>query len=203
MSIYLPIALSILIATGWLSFLSTELAVSRSMLLFWLSLISCLSFLPPLTIATTYDIHLNYIVLLGLWLFFLSRIPINRLFTIVSLMLMLGSILFLYHEVSQVQLIWKSSHFQWFTVLFASAEAVLASSCFIERICLVFGGLSVAQGGILFLYHDQLSPIVFPVEGFLHTFWLTLISLGFIHGILAATPSWLKDWGLVLWTKKR
>lgn len=204
MFMFVPIALSIFITTGWLSFLPTRLDISRSTLLFWLITISCFTFLPPLTIFPSFEIQLSYLLMFGLFLYFLFRIPINHLFAMISLMLLIGSILFLYHELARVQMVWTSPHFQIFTVFFSIATAFVTSNILVEQICLIFGGFLLAQCGILYLYHDQFSPIIFPGEGFLHTWWLTFILQILVYGLVVTAPNWRrKGWRMVIWTKKR
>ncbi|WP_028775758.1 hypothetical protein [Shimazuella kribbensis] len=203
MSTFIPLAVLILLATGWLTYLPTQFGISKQHLQLFLSIISCISLLPPISISSVLDIKLDYFFLFLLFLYTLSQIPIHRLVTLLSLMIMLGSILFLYHEITRTPLLWRSVSFQWFTILFSMSEAIISCSFILEQFCLVFGGLLITQFGLYYLYHERLSPIAFPGLGAMDTFWIIITILIIVKRLQLWVPTIQKTWRIAYWTKKR
>ena len=145
--------------------LPSQFGLPKQSLNIYLSIISCTSLLPPISLWSSLDIKIDYLILFVFFLYFMSRIAVHQLMTIFSLMVMLGSILFLFHEVVHPPLLWMSLGFHWFTIFFSIGEAMIFSNLIMEQFCLVFGGLLVTQCGLYYLYQDRISPIVFPGLG--------------------------------------
>jgi hypothetical protein len=203
MSTFIPLAVLILLATGWLIYLPAQFGISKQQLQLFLSIICCISLLPPISFLSVLDIQLDYLFLFLLFLYTLRQIPVHRLVTLISLMIMLGSILFLYHEVTRTPMLWKSVSFQWFTIFFSMGEAIISSNFILEQFFLVFGGLFVTQCGLYYLYHERLSPIAFPGLGSMDTFWIILTILIVVKGVQLWIPTIQKTWRIAYWTKKR
>jgi hypothetical protein len=191
------------VSTGWLLFLPAQFSLSKQNFTILLAVISCMSLLPPVSITSVLDIKLDYLFLFVFFVYALAKIPIHRVMTLVSLMIMLGSILFLFHEVSQTQLLWRSLEFQWFTILLSIGEAVVSANLIIEQFSLIFGGLWITQCLLYYLYQDRLSPIAFPGLGALDTFWVTVVILIVIKGLQLQIPTLWKNRRIVYWIKKR
>jgi hypothetical protein len=202
-STFIPLVILILLSSGWFTFLPYQLDITKQKIIIYLAIISCTSLLPPISITTFMDIHLDYLCLFILFLFLLKRIPLDRLATLISLMIMLGSFLFLFHEVSRTALWWKSFTFQWFTIFLSMGEAIISTSLIMEQFCLVFGGLLITQCGLYYLYHDRLSPMVIPGLGASDTFWITVSILIIVKKLQLWVPTIQKNWRLAYWTKKR
>ena len=201
-SIFIPFILLILISTGWLTFLPSQLGVTKQSVIIYLAVIGCSSLLPPISIFSFLDIQLDYLFMILLFIYFLSRTSFSQLVTLLSLVLMLGSILFLFHELSRTSLMWRSSIFQWVTIFLSMCEAIVSTNKMREQFCLIFGGLLVTQSGLNYLYSDRISPIAFPGSGLSDVLWITILILILVKSFQLGIPM-IKNWRIAYWIKKR
>lgn len=202
MSTFLPFSILILLSTGWFSFLPVQLEITKRYIIHFLAIIVCISFLPPITISSSFEIRADLLCLCGLFLYFFTRTAISQM-TLFSFMLMMGSILFLFHEVLQTSFMDRSSVFHWGTILFCLIGAIVSANKMKEQFCLVFGSLMITQGILTYLYHDQISPLVFPWTGTLDVFWVTIGFLIVVKRLQLWIPTLQKNWRLAYWIKKR
>jgi hypothetical protein len=203
LSTFIPLTILVLVLSDWLAFLPVQLEVTKQHVIIYLAVIECTSLLPSILIIPALEIRLDYLILFSLFVYFLSRIPISEMMTICSLIVMLGSILFLFHEISQISLIGKSSVFQWTTIFLSMGGAIISTKKMRGQFCLIFGGLLVMQCGIYYLYHERISPITFPGLDSLDTFWIIFVILTILKGLEGWIPAIQKNWRLAYWIKKR
>ncbi|MCH5586471.1 hypothetical protein MK805_16140 [Shimazuella sp. AN120528] len=203
MSTFIPLVIMILLSTGWLTFLPAQLEITKQYMIIYLAIIGCISLLPPISITSSVDIQLDYLFLFFLFIYLLKDTSVPQLATLLSLIFMLGSILFLFHEIFGNALIGRSSVFQWVTILLSLGEAIVSAIKLKEQFCLVFGGLLVTQGVLYYLYHERISPLVFPGIGVLDTFWITTVILIVLKGVQLRIPIIQKNWRVAYWIKKR
>ncbi|SEN27486.1 hypothetical protein [Lihuaxuella thermophila] len=187
-------ALSILIYTGWFSSVADDLAIPRSMILYYLLGAVVLSGFPPVPKDQLIQIDPGFGALL--WLFVALAVKMHKKWRLsfASLCLFLGSSLFLWHEISRVETDWSDLSFRAVIVL----SLVLIPVCFAknlgDRVTLAVGGALVAHAWILIFHHEVLKPLIIGNDEYLDTVWICITSVFLVHYSVRAAQEWLRKW---------
>lgn len=185
-------ALSILIYTGWFPSVADDLAISKSVILFYLMGAIVLTGLPSMPKDQLIQIDPGFIVLIFLFIALTMKIRKKWLVSSISLCIFLGSSLFLWHEISHVETDWSDLSFRGITVL----SLVLIPVCFTkkleEQVTLAIGGGLVTYAWILIFHHEVLKPLIIGNDDYLDTVWICITSLFLLHYSVRAAKEWLR-----------
>jgi hypothetical protein len=171
----------ILAWAGWFPSLPVDLRIPRPTLLAGLTMAVLLTMVDPVPLGSLAELHPGFLAPAGLWFFLLTAERSEMRFKLFHLSLLIGFILFFWHEAAHVDTAWEQGSFRLMSVLAAGCVPLFAFEGLARRVTVAVGSLLVSHLWILLFHREVLTPPVIGVAEFLDTVWISLGALVFLH----------------------
>ncbi|SFJ57582.1 hypothetical protein [Thermoflavimicrobium dichotomicum] len=173
--------LFILIYTGWFGGLSADLGWSSLQIAGGLLFAFFITVVSPVQIHPAYEIEPGIFVVFIIFLMLFFRVPSSSILFICLHIIFLGTILFMYHEVTDAQTEWDDFTFRLGTVCLMTIFPLCLRKGLLERLLVQVGALVYAYGLVLLVYKEVFQPLPIGSDDFLDTFWICLIHIMVFH----------------------
>lgn len=181
LSLLCLVTLFILLSTGWFLRLIEELKwTNRQVRSGLLAMIATLE-LPSLPEASSIQVHPLFIALLVLFWLFARRVSRLAFLSQVSVSLFVGSLFFLWHEITHVDTLWQDPIFRLMIVTTLLLLSLIWKRTLSEQLFFNLGSLFVVHCWVLFFHHDMIQPLIIGNEEYLDTVCLVLVGTFFLH----------------------
>ncbi|RAL22647.1 hypothetical protein [Thermoflavimicrobium daqui] len=186
--------LIILLYTGWLPSLAKRLDCKYSQVIWGLIVCFLLNLIPIFSLTPQYEVEPGIFVVIGLLLFFIMKLRLRTIFFLQINIILLGSLIFLWHEIFDVQTKWDQSFFRISTLIGVTLISLIMRKTILEKLYLQIGSYVFAHVLMVLIYTDVVKPVTIGDKIFLDSLWLGILCIILCHFGLEAL--------LLLWNKR-